>query len=150
MALQLDFTTNQDVSLLNTYWRITEIHISLTNVYAHCYFSGYKDKAARDAGKQVVGTKEYLINGEEFAKFYTKTMSKELNLAEIFYSIAKTRKEVITGYTKKEITKEVQKITLVPGEIEGEEIEQITTETVTETVNDQPIMVSFFDGSKDV
>jgi hypothetical protein len=150
MAIQLNFTTDQDINLPETYWRITEIRIGLISSHANCYFTGYKDKAARDAGKQSIGVKEYAVNGEEFKKFYVKMMDKELNLAEVFYSIAKTRKEIVTGYTTKEITKEVEKVTTVVDEETGENVEEVTVETVTETVNDQPIMVSFFDGAEDV
>ena len=154
MAIQLNFTTEQDINLPETYWMVSDMRVNLRNSSATCTFTGYKDKKARDAGKHPIGSREYYVSGDEFIEFYTKVIDKEINLAEFFYSLAKTRKDVPTNaFTKKDVVREVKKITLV--EVEGEdqeieEVEEITTELVTESVDDQRIIVSFFKGSKDV
>jgi len=73
-----------------------------------------------------------------------------MNPSEVFYKIAKTREEFRDGFTQKEVTREVKRVIDEPSDDPDVMIQRIETEIITEMVDDQPIMVSFFKDALDV
>ena len=152
MAFQLNFTNDQDINMPETYWRISSFSVDVNNKNANWQFTGYKSKQARDNGKQPIGSRRYNSNGAEFESYYAKVIDKELNPAEVFYTITKGRQELLVGYEQKEVTGAIKQVIQVPSADPDVTVEQITTETITELVDDtnKPIRQSFFKGALDV
>ena len=150
MAFQLDFTNEQDINMATTYWKITRFDVDVDSKRANFTFAGWKDKSARDNGKQQIGQRNYNISGAEFEGYYAKVIDKRMNPSEVFYKIAKTREEFRDGFTQKEVTREVKRVIDEPSDDPDVMIQRIETEIITEMVDDQPIMVSFFKDALDV
>lgn len=150
MALQMSYTNDQGINSPNSYWKVSNFMVNVDKKNAFFSFRGWFTKTTKESDKTPIGEHNYNISSPLFDTYYTKAISKELNLAEIFYDYAKNNKDIVLSYTQKEVTKEIQEIVYEPSDIPGEMIERIVTSTVTEMVNDQPIMGSFFNGALDV
>lgn len=150
MAFQLEYTNEQDITMADTYWKINRFDVDVVSKQANFTFVGYKNKAAKEANKQPIGHKNYNIRGEEFELYYAKVIDKELNPAEVFYQIAKDRKDKQSGFTQKEVTREVKRVIDEPSDDPDVMVQRVETEMITEMVNDKPIFVSFFTDALDV
>jgi hypothetical protein len=150
MAFQLDYTNEQNINMPKTYWKITRFEVDVSSKRANFNFTGYKDKASKDANFQPIGNRSYNISGEEFETYYAKVIGKELNPAEVFYKVAKTRTDKQDGFTQKEVTREVKRVIDEPSDDPDVMVQRVETEIITEMVNDKPINVSFFNGALDV
>ena len=143
MAIEKQFTNEQDVEFLQSYWRITSINIDVQNKRCNFNFTAWKNKQARDNNKQPLSSRGYNIQGTEFETYYMKHLALEENLMTVCYEFAKNQKEFLSGYTQKEVTRTIR----TPGPDNT-----IIESTVTEIVDDtsKPIMKSFFADGTDV
>lgn len=63
MALAISLELN-NTGALTSYWRITKLTVDVAADSAHIELSGYKDKAARDAGKRAMKVVPFIFPGE--------------------------------------------------------------------------------------
>lgn len=94
MAFQKSFTDNYGNSYANSYWYIGRVTIDKYNNGGTLHFLGFKDKAARDSGKQPVGEKLYNVQGETFQAYLTSLITGQNALA-LGYEIALNEKEIL-------------------------------------------------------
>ncbi len=88
MAKQLlSYTDDKGNIYDSSYWRITELLVDTKSNFGRYTFSGYKDSAARLSNKGIIGRISFTITGDLFVKYYSEVISKQLNPAEVGYTI---------------------------------------------------------------
>lgn len=97
MALEISFEDERGVQYAQSYWRITNISINVDGRNANFTFAAFKDKAARDAKKSQVGSRNYSINGDQFDACMAEEDTGTKNLRTILYDWAKKYKDVSTN-----------------------------------------------------
>lgn len=84
MAKQMSFNDHNE-----SYWRLVQATINIPDKSAQLVFYGYKDAAARQAGKLPVGAKQYTILGETFDQYYRQHLEPGgPNIAAMAYAYA--------------------------------------------------------------
>lgn len=94
MAKILDYTTDQGIDLPESYWCVRQIDIRVDELKARVFFSCYKDKESRLAGKSPIASRNYLIFGEQFSDYYTKVIEDRKNPAEAAYEFVSSLEDV--------------------------------------------------------
>lgn len=121
MAKQVNYTHSNGTAYPESYWRITQLVVDVPNLYAKFVFTGYKDEAARLAGKEPIGEKTIHLTGETFATYFAEVTGKVKNPQEVGY-------EYCTEY--KDTTKTVTTI------VEGEEVSEVVPASFFEEAED--------------
>jgi len=125
MAKQLNYIHPNGSEYPESYWRITMLFVDMKKHYARYEFTGYKDQAARLAGKEPIGVRLIEIVGEDFDAGFQEVTLKNKNPQEIGYDYAGKFKNL-------------QKVVTVEPEEEGQEPRA------------EIIPYSFFEEAKDV
>jgi hypothetical protein len=66
MAYEMEFISDDGVEHTESYWIIVQSNINKIDKNANFTFYGYHNKAARDAKKQNIGSKNYSLSSDEF------------------------------------------------------------------------------------
>ena len=144
MAKQVNFTHANGTVYPSSYWRITKLEVDVPRAYALFVFSGYKDQAARQAGKAIIGVRKITIEGSDFLKHFNEVTSKAKNPQEVGYEYCSKVKDIPTTVTT---TKTVSTQKTVKDEQTGEET--VVTEE-KEVIEETTVHVSFFEQALDV
>lgn len=70
MAKKMQFVDSSGTSHQNSYWIPTRITIDRIQQTANIDFHGYSSKQMRDQAKSPIGSKFYLIEGEDFETYF--------------------------------------------------------------------------------
>ncbi len=116
MALEKRIEEASGLIVEQSYWNVGQCNIAIYNKTGQITFLGYLNKAAKEAGKQPLAQKNYVINPEIYDEYFSpdELNPEGRNPIKASYDMAKAIKDVNIG------------------------------------TQEQPIMVSFFDGAKDV
>lgn len=85
------------------YWRLVQFNIGVADRNAKATFYGYKDQAARQAGKHPLpgAVKEYSVSGAEFDALMAKHLQAGgENVMKISYDYATAKKDVVPDPSK--------------------------------------------------
>jgi hypothetical protein len=97
MAKVMYFSDDRSVEYTASYWKVASYNVSVDGRNMNVTFTGYKDKAARDARKTPIGGKSYSIDAEQFDNVYDDILSKKSNPVELFYKLATNTKDTRVG-----------------------------------------------------
>ncbi len=91
MAKILSYCDSRGVVYSTSYWRLIYFEVSLENIWASFVFKGFKNKDARIAGLDDVGSIEVISQGQEFLDYYAQYVAGTKNISQIAYEIAESR-----------------------------------------------------------
>jgi hypothetical protein len=92
MGKQMNYTDQYGNTQANSYWRIAQVNIGVSDRNAYVLFYGYKDKTARNDGKLSVGSKSYSISGTAFDTLYAEHVAPNgPNLMTLAYNYATSK-----------------------------------------------------------
>lgn len=97
MAKQMSYTAADGTTHATSYWAIVQVNISLIEQQATLVFYGYKDAAARVAGKAAVGEKKYTIPTPEFISYFTGVVAGNDKLLTKAYLYATEAQDVVVS-----------------------------------------------------
>ena len=92
MALQINYTDKYGNTLPESYWRIEDIRINVRGRNCVFMLCAYKDATCRQTNKQPLEKINVHVGGPEFETYYIEHITKQKNLAEIGYAVAKAWK----------------------------------------------------------
>jgi hypothetical protein len=95
MAKRMEFTAADGTTHASSYWTIAQVNVSLIQRQATIVFYGYKDAAARLAGKQAVGEKKYAIPTPAFIAYFTGVVAGNDQLLNKAYQYAVETEDVV-------------------------------------------------------
>lgn len=81
----------------SSYWSIQFFAFDKGARTARLLLYGYKDAAARTAGKQPVGQKEYVVSGDDFDRLFAaqKQANPKPLLRSLYEDVVNVRKDVV-------------------------------------------------------
>lgn len=69
-AKMMSYTAADGITSVTSYWVVAQTNFDWINNICQITFNGYKDSAAKDAKKEVIGQKIYTISGTDFITFF--------------------------------------------------------------------------------
>jgi hypothetical protein len=94
MAKQINYTHPNGTEYPQSYWRIAQLVVDVPALYAKFVFYGYKDAAARLAGKEPIGERVVHVHGAEFAAYFAEVTGKIKNPQEVGYEYCSYFKDI--------------------------------------------------------
>lgn len=87
------YQSKDGVDHSKSYWKVSSIQINTTFKTATIQFLGFKDQAARDAGKQSVGIKTYSIQSDSYDLYYSPEILATKDPMQSSYQLATSTQE---------------------------------------------------------
>ncbi len=91
MAKQMSYEDAQGTTHATSYWVPVQISINILSFTGRVQFAGFKDAAAKLAGKAAVGFKGYDISAADFATYFAGAIAGNGSLVTKFYLLADER-----------------------------------------------------------
>lgn len=88
MAFQMAYSSADGVDHQASYWRPNIINLAVHQKVASINFIGYKDEAARIAGKNPVGSKSYTVKGTDYDTYFSSAVLDQYNPIASSYAFA--------------------------------------------------------------
>lgn len=91
MGLQVTYTNGQGIEFTESYWKISNINFHPIRRIFDVEITGYKDVAAKTAGKQPIEYRHYSLPPEYFADWQAKVVDSETNgnILQVAYNMIK-------------------------------------------------------------
>lgn len=90
MAKQMAFTDASGVEHPEAYFRPVQVNIGVADENANLVFYGYRDAAAREAGRAPIGVHSYALGGEQYRQGYAALIAGQINPVALCYHVATT------------------------------------------------------------
>lgn len=97
MAKQMSYTDDKGNFYPQAYFRPVQINMGIADKSAYVVFYGYKDAAARQAGKALCVQKIYSISNEKYADYFSPIALDTLNPIKQSYKLCIEIKDVESG-----------------------------------------------------
>ena len=89
MALVKEYTDTRGNVYTESYWRLTQVTLRISEGVMAMMFLGYKDRDARKKGYEEIGKKYFTLEGKDFNEIYTKLLENTDNITASSYECAK-------------------------------------------------------------
>lgn len=95
MAKQMSYTDPHTGAVFpESYWRVGKINVDIHGLYAEITFYGYANSDCRQGGKNQIGSRGYLLQGQAFLAAWQQEITLQKSVAQICYETAVATQDV--------------------------------------------------------